>query len=135
MPATDESLFWWASATFRITHPEIDPSEISGRVNATASDEDALGKLDVRTGRNKKWSYWFGKYKIESPNRPDIVIKWAEKFAYENRSSIAELVGLGCEFYVYVGIHANVLAVGFDLPPTPTIWELQIPIGVEFFSR
>ena len=34
---------------------------------------------------------------------------------------------------MYICVFSNVLSVGFDLPLMPTIWTLEIPIGLEFF--
>ena len=40
----------------------------------------------------------------------------------------------GYNVNVYIGVHTTLLALGFMLPGTPTLWNLQIPIGIEFFS-
>ncbi|MFN0199644.1 MAG: hypothetical protein ACKVT0_23060 [Planctomycetaceae bacterium] len=134
MTNNDNDLFWWGSVTFRITHPNIDPSDISDRINVALQDTDIPGKLEVTCGHEWNKTFWFGKYRIESPCRPDVLIAWVESFADSNKPQIADLMALGCKMYVYVGIHAKVLCVGFDLPATPTLWELNIPIGIEFFS-
>jgi hypothetical protein len=44
------------------------------------------------------------------------------------------LLKKGCHIDVYIGIMSNILALGFDLPATPTFWELGIAVGIEYFS-
>lgn len=134
MSIKDERSFWWASATIRIMHPMMEPAEISSRITS-ATSTDPLGKLEVTYGyNNKKMAYWYGEYRVESPNRPDVLIAWVEQLAKENEPLMAEMLELGGEIYVYIGIHSSVLALGFDLPSTPTVSRLGIAIGLEYFS-
>lgn len=134
MKSTENQRHWWCSAHFRVTHASINLSELSRHIRVSTPAIDSTPTVDTNCGMNKSQFFWSTDLKIESPDRPDALIIWAEQLAIENETVLAEMLKLGGKIYVYIGIHASVLALGFDLPPTPTLSKLGITIGLEYFS-
>lgn len=135
MTSAAEPNHWWASAHFRITHPTCDLSEIGNRLRASDPAVVLAASPETKFGMNKSQFFWCSDLKINSPVRPSELIAWAELTAFENETLLLELVSRGSTIYVYVGIHSNVLALGFDIPQTPTLLKLGISVGLEYFSR
>lgn len=103
-------------------------------LGATPAIALRAGESKVPYGKCRSAGYWCVEYRAEPPNRPDSVILWAEDFVGQREAQFRQLVGAGCDVNVYVGIHCFILALGFDLPATPLLWKLGIPISIEFFS-
>lgn len=93
------------------------------------------GESKIHVGECQSAGYWCAIYRVEYPARPTDVFVWAEAFANKRKTVLQKMLNDGCQMNVYVAVHTNVMATGFDLIPLPVIWELEIPIGVEFFSR
>ena len=134
MSSEVDSNHWWASAHFQITHPSCDLSEIAKYVRASDSVVAFAALPETKFGMNKGKFFWSSDLKVKSPVRPNELIAWAERTALENEKLLIDLVTLGSSIYVYVGIHSNVLSLGFDLPQTPTLLKLGIAVGLEYFS-
>ncbi len=134
MTDDDTQVFWWALATLRLSHPGLDPTRITQLLKATASVAFRPGESRVIHGDCTSAGYWCTEYRIESPIRPDHVFLWAEEFVSLRGEHIRDLLHQGYRLELYVGIHSKILALGFNIPTTPTLWELAIPIGIEYFS-
>lgn len=129
-----ESVFWWCSATFRISQIGIEWAQALSNFSLPDIDADTSGTFEWRCEQKDGKLHYQGEYRVRSPQKPDCVIAWAEAFASKNRSELEQLLLAGCKVYIYVGVHSQVLALGFDLPRTPTLSALEIPIGIEYFS-
>lgn len=134
MNSTEDKPHWWCSAHFRITHPSEDLSEFSKRLKVAIPAIDSTQAVETNFGMKRNKFFWISELKIQSPDRPDALIAWAEQLAKENELPLTEILKLDGQIYVYVGIHTSVLALGFDLPPTPTVSKLGVKIGLEYFS-
>lgn len=134
MSSSDNGEFWWCSANFRITHQDQHPYESADLLDEIVAAAEILETIHVSHGFHKGKAYWYAEYRVESPNRPDVLVSWAEQFACENEKLLTKVLKEGWNAYVYIGIHSKVLAIGFDLPQTPKLQELRIPIGFEFFA-
>jgi hypothetical protein len=125
---------YWCSASIRICHPELDPTEVSQMLDSVPQIAQRPGESRVPHGACKSAGYWCIVHRVEYPDLPDSVFVWADQFVRERESHFRRLLENGCDIDVYIGIHASVLALGFKLPATPTIWRLSISVGLEFFS-
>lgn len=125
---------WYSLVSIRIRHPNLDPSELSMLLNATPEIAQKPGESRVPHGDCKSAGYWCIEHRINAPDRPDIAISWAEEFIEIRKSAFRQITTEKYYVYVYVSIFSNVLALGFNMPPTPTISELGIRLGFEFFS-
>lgn len=126
---------WRCSVDLRICHPALDPSELTELLDANPIVAQFPGESKVPHGDCKSAGYWCTEHKIEHPHRVDELFLWLEQFISERENQFQQLINKGYDVNAYVGIHTNVLATGFTIPRTPTLWRLEIPIGVEFFSR
>jgi len=129
-----QKVFWWFSADLRISHPALNPIEISTLLDAVASIAMRPGESKVHHGDCRSAGYWVTVYRSEAPTRPDSGILWSERFVGERKALISDLLEKGYSIDVYIGIHSNVLALGFNIPPTPILWELGITLGIDYFS-
>lgn len=93
------------------------------------------GESKIPHGDCKSAGYWCITHRVDYPSRPNVPLSWAEEFINARESQISQLLKSGYDINIYVGIHTNVLALGFNLPITPTIAMLSIRVGMEFFSR
>jgi len=120
--------------SIRISHPTLDPDEISEALTAVPDIAQRPGESRVQFGDCESAGYWVIKYHVEYPDRPDLLFLWAEEFVSDRLDVFRSMLDKEYKIDVYVGIHSTVVACGFMLPATPTIWKLGIPVGVEFFS-
>ena len=125
---------WRCLTSIRISHPHLNPTEISEMLNATPQIAQHPGESKVPHGNCRSAGYWCIKHQVDAPNRPSVSLLWAEEFVQSRESQLLRLLKTDCIINIYVGIFSNIVALGFDLPSTPTIWKLEIPIGMEFFS-
>jgi hypothetical protein len=134
MPTDTGRVLWWASAAIRISHPDLDPARMSQILNSIPTIALRPGESKVSHGACKSAGYWCTESRIEEPDRPHVVFLWAEDFVMSRRTIIQELIREGYDIDVYIGIHSSILALGFEVPATPTLWQLGIVVGVEYFS-
>lgn len=135
MSEDKKTLYWWGSTTLRLTHSGHDLSTYSSSLNAAIAGGSWPGTQKVECGITKNTKrYIHVVFGIEHPNRPHVLFEWSELLVRKNEKLFVELKSIGCKMDFYVGVHSAVIALGFDLPPTPTLWRLEIPIGIEFFS-
>ena len=132
MNSTQDQSHWWCSAHFRVTHSTKDLSELSSRLSVPQTESNS--NMEASCGVKNGVFFWCPELKVQSPDRPDSLVAWAERLAKANETILSEIMGLGGEVYVYIGIHTSVLALGFDLPPTPTLSKMGIAIGLEYFA-
>ena len=125
---------WWAGASIRISHSELDVTQVSKTLRANPSLAQRPGESKVPYGNCKSAGYWCVDECVVEPGRPSLVIQWSEEFVAQRTAQFRELLDNKCHIDIYVGIHTTILALGFDLPATPTLWQLNIPVGIEFFS-
>lgn len=132
---TENKVFWWSSASLRISYPSLEPDELSLLLNAIPAIADRPGQSRVRHGSCDSAGYWCVSHREGSPARPSVVIEWAETFVADRIETFSRFVEIGYDINVYVAIHSNVMSVGFDLPSTPALTKLGIRVGIEYFSR
>jgi hypothetical protein len=132
---TESRVEWWSKVSIRICHATLEPAEISDLLYATPELAQRPGESKIPHGNCRSAGYWCLSHLIESPQRPDAAILWAEKFVRSRESQIRQLLELRFDVDVYIGVFSSVLALGFELPPTPTIWSTGIPLGIEFFAQ
>ncbi len=125
---------WWCSIDIRICHPTLDPADVSNRLNAVPAIAQNPGESRVPFGDCRSAGYWCIVHRVDYPERPDSVLIWADQFVLERRLEFDRMIKDEYDVNTYVGIHTNVLSLGFVIPETPTLWGLSIPVGVEFFS-
>ena len=135
METSDTKLAWQCSVDLRISHPTLDPYALTKTLDASPIIAQAPGESRVAHGECKSAGYWCTEHKAEYPIRPDALFAWLEQFVSKREEQFQDMIDEGYDVNAYVGIHTNVLATGFVLPATPTLWRLGIPIGIEFFSR
>lgn len=126
---------WWCSTTIRISHPELDPTEMSKLLSAIPQIAQRPGESRVPHGDCRSAGYWCVEHLVDAPNRPNVALSWVEDFCKLRESDLCQLLKRGYHIDIYVAVFSNILALGFDVPPTPTIWRLGIQLGLEFFSR
>ena len=125
---------WWSAASIRISHPQLDTGETTQMLGTAPSIAQHPGQSKVPHGACKSAGYWCLDHRVDYPERPDHVLLWVEQFASERKQQFRRLLDAGCEIDVYIGVHSNILALGFVLPASPTLWGLGISVGIEFFS-
>lgn len=135
MEASSSESAWRCSADIRISHPTLDTVATSKALNAVPLIAQRPGESRVPHGDCKSAGYWCIEHRAAYPDRPDALFLWAEQFVLEREPHFRRMLDDGCDVNVYIGIHSNVLTLGFKLPATPAIWKLGIPVSVEFFSR
>jgi hypothetical protein len=133
MPMNQEKPLWWSSASIRISHPELDPKEVSEMLDSIPQIAQRPGESQVPHGDCESAGYWCVEHRVDAPERPDSVLLWAEQFVRERESHFRRMLENAYDVNVYIGIHTRVLALGFDLPATPAIWRLGVPVGIEVF--
>jgi hypothetical protein len=127
--------YWWSSASFRIVHPELDPDSVTRMLGLTPSIRQFPGESKIHFGGSTSAGYWCAHERIYYPHRPDLVIRWAEEVASQNNDCLRQLLNNNHGIDVYVGIHVNVMSIGFEMPLTPHLTKLGIVVGIEFFGR
>jgi hypothetical protein len=125
---------WWSSATIRLSHPELEPARLTEILKAAPSIAFRPGESKVPHGECRSAGYWCTEHRADEPTRPDHAFVWAERFVSERQEQIQVLLSQGYHIDVYIGIFSNILALGFEVPATPTLWQLGITVGVEYFS-
>jgi hypothetical protein len=130
-----ETPHWKASASWRIIHPNLEPSVVTKAVGLLPEISYLPGESKIHMGECRSAGYWCAVYRVEYPSRPTDLFIWAENFASERKTILQKMLDEGCLMNVYIAVHTNVMSTGFDLVPLPAIWELGIAIGIEFFSR
>lgn len=135
METTHTKPAWRCSTSIRISHPHLNPIELSDMLNATPQIAEHPGTSKVPHGDCKSAGYWCIKHQLDAPDSPSDSLLWAEDFVRSRESQLLRLLKADYFVNIYLGIFSHVLALGFDLPQTPTIWKLGIPIGLEFFSE
>ncbi|MEZ6139220.1 MAG: hypothetical protein R3B84_01495 [Zavarzinella sp.] len=134
MTIESKRFLWWSSATIRICHPNLDPAELTKLLDADPSIALRPGESKVPYGECRSAGYWCTEYRVDEPLLPNHVIEWTENFVNKRIEVFKNLQMKKYFIDVYIGIHSNILALGFDVPATPTLWELGIPLGIEYFS-
>lgn len=140
MTDADSKIAWWCSASLRISHPSLNPGEVSRILDATPEFADMPGQSKVPYGKTstgyscKSAGYWCMTHRVECPDRPDALFTWIEEFVVDRESQLTQMLRDEYDVNIYIGIHSNVMTVGFELPETPTLQSLSIPIGIEFYS-
>lgn len=135
METTQPKLGWKCSTSIRICHADLNPDTISKMLGAIPEIAQQPGESKIPHGNSRSAGYWCLQQRTDAPNRPHVARLWAEEFIQQRESQFFRLLKDGCDVNIYVGIFPNVLALGFNLPPTPTIWKLGIPVELEVFSR
>lgn len=130
----DSDQFWWCSAHLRVTHPSFDSAAVSKRLNSELTIPKGSGVSKSAADESEAAEVWSLEYRIDSPKRPDVLLSWAESFVSDREPTFASLLADDFDIDIYIGIHSNVLALGFELPSTPTLSRLNIRIGIEFFA-
>ena len=125
---------WWSQSSIQISHPELDPIATAQALGAIPEIAQSPGKSKVPHGTCKSAGYLCFSHRVDEPGLPDVAIQWTETFVAEREEQFHKLLSEGCNINVYIGIHTSILALGFVLPATLTLWRLGIPLGVEFFS-
>ena len=125
---------WWCSTTIRISHPDLDPTKVSELLNATPQIAQCPGESRVPHGECRSAGYWCVEHRVDAPERPSVALSWAEEFSRLRETQLCQLLKWGYHVDIYVAVFSNVLALGFNVPPTPTICRLGIPLGLELFS-
>ena len=120
---------WRCSISVRISHPDLDPSEVSEILDSTPQIAQRPGESRVPHGDCRSAGYWCLQHWIDAPDRPDVSLSWAEDYVQRRELQFHNLFTKQFKVDIYVGIFSNVLALGFDLPPMPTISRLGIPVG------
>lgn len=131
----DSTPFWRCACSIRISHPELDPIELTESLCVTPTIAQRPGESKVHHGNCASAGYFVVEHGSESPELPSGALSWAEEFFRQNEMKFDALLLKGCQVNVYLAVFSNVLAVGFDLPPMPTISRLGIRVGIEFFSK
>lgn len=126
---------WWSEASIRICHSSLNPTLISELLCATPQVAQRPGESKIPHGSCRSAGFWCLESRAEAPDRPDAAILWAESFVISREAEVAQLLKEGFDVNVYIGIFSNVVALGFEMPPTPTLWKLRIPLGIEFYSK
>lgn len=130
-----EQPHWWSSASIRLCHPQLNPDEISAMLNTVPEFSQKPGESKIPHGDCKSAGYWCITHRVDYPSRPNVPLSWAEDFIRACEPQFSQFLKSGYDINIYVGIHTNVLALGFNLPIMTTIDKLSIPVGIEFFSR
>jgi hypothetical protein len=135
METTHSKSEWRSSTSIRIVHPQLDPVDISNLLFASADIAQLPGESRVPYGDCRSAGYWCLKHQIEAPAQPNVSFEWAEDFVQLRESQLLQLLDSKYVIYIYIAIFSRVMTVGFELPSTPIIRKLEIPIGLEFYSQ
>ena len=128
-------LDWWCEVSIRICHADLDPAQLSEALKSTAQITQRPGESPVPHGNSRSAGYWCLSHRIDAPDHPGATLLWAEDFVKGREVELRKLLEQGVDVNVYIGVFSKILALGFDLPPTPTISKLGIRLGIEFFSK
>jgi hypothetical protein len=126
-----KELFWWSSASLRISHTDLIPDEVTESLGIVPVISQSPGESKVHHGDCKSAGYWCAQNGFDSPVRPDKAFEWIEDFVSEKAEYLGKLLQKGSDISIYVGVHSSVLALGFNLPSTPSISKLGINISIE----
>jgi hypothetical protein len=135
IPRIASACYWWSSISLRIAHKELDPNEVTDEIGISPSVSFAPGKSQVHHQDCKSAGYWCGEKKVDFPIRPPELILWMEDVVEDHEIFLNKLLMSGANVNIYLAIHVDVASIGFDLPSTPTLNRLGIPMGIEFFGR
>lgn len=130
-----DKLFWWSVVSLRICHASLEPTDISELLQVTPEIAQRPGESKIHHGDCTSAGYWCFSRRFDAPDLPSVSIHWAEDFVNSRESQFRQLLAQGFGVDIYLGIFSNVLSLGFNMPPTPTILKLQIPWGIEYFSK
>jgi hypothetical protein len=134
MDSSSTKILWRTSVAIRITHPDLEPESMTEVLHTSASISKRPGESKIPHGDCKSAGYWCVQHWIDEPTLPDHAFSWAEQFVVDHRDGILSLLSKGCRIDVYIGVKSKLLALGFNVPATPTLWELGITVGIEYFS-
>jgi len=134
MDTTKAELHWWSIGSIRISHPTLNPDELTEQLSAVPSIAQQPGESRVPYGNCKSAGFWCMDHRAEHPDRPDAILLWAEQFVLDREPYFRCMVESDYYIDLYIGVFSNVMALGFNVPETPTMRRLGIPIGIEFFS-
>lgn len=132
---TEEKPAWSCMISLRIVNEKLDPIVITKKLGVTPSVAHQPGTSKIHHGTSDSAGYWCGEMTFHYPDRPNLAIDWVEDQAKRNRDFLEQLVSDGAAITTYLGIHCNVMNVGFVVPPTPNLSNLGILLGIEFFGR
>jgi hypothetical protein len=135
MDTANSKVDWWCEVSIRICHACLDPTAVSELLDSTPHIAQHPGETRIPHGNCRSAGYWCLEHRVGAPDRPSVSILWAEEFVKSRETQFGQLLENGFDVNVYIGVFSNVLALGFDMPPTPTIWKMGIPLGIEFFSK
>ncbi|HBE67032.1 MAG TPA: hypothetical protein DDW52_02685 [Planctomycetaceae bacterium] len=128
--------YWWSEISIRVAKDDLDPDAISRETGLDPEHSFQPGESKIHHGQCESAGYWcVTSPRIFYPERPDQAICWAEDFVEQNFRLLQTLVDSGAAVSVYLGVHMNVMNVGFVLPAIPCITELGIEFGIEVFGR
>ena len=125
---------WRTCVSVRIVHRDLDPEQVTTLLHTAASIAKRPGESRIPHGDCNSAGYWGVQHWIDEPKLPDHAFLWAEQFVAERLNIFKDFRSKGYGVNVYVGVFSNLLALGFDIPATPTLWELGIIMGIEYFS-
>jgi hypothetical protein len=131
-----EDQYWWSEISVRIAKDDLDPDIISREIGLTPQYSFHPGESKIHHGQCKSAGYWcVTSPRICYPQRPDQAILWAEDVVKRNVCLLQTLIDSGAAVSIYLGVHMNVMNVGFVLPATPRISDLGVEFGIEVFGR
>ncbi len=125
---------WWTYSSIRICHAKLDPDKLAKLLDVSPTIAQQPGESKIHHGQCKSAGYLCISHRTDDPVRPDQAFLWTESFILERQPHFHTMLRDDYDIDVYIAVFSNVLALGFDLPPTPTLWKLGIPIGIEFFA-
>lgn len=125
---------WWASSSIRIVHSELDPERITRLTKTRPSLSFRPGESKIHYGGSVSAGYWLVEHRVIEPDDPGTAFEWVESFGVEHEKTLTTLLSESCEISVYIGIHTQLVSLGFNLCPLPTLWRLNIPVGIEIFA-
>ena len=135
MKPSDNNCYWWSAVSLRIAHKELDAGRVTEELGISPSISLAPGASQIHHGDCKSAGYWCGGMRIDYPKSPTELINWIENLVEVNEGFLQSVIDSGADVNTYLGVHANVMSVGFDIPATPVLNRLRIRMGIEFFGR
>lgn len=133
MSSDQSSLVIWSSAAIRISHPSLDPEEITKDFATEPTIAYRPGESRVPYESCRSAGYWLVEHRADYPATPTVVFEWAEEFISNRRHHFLRLIQEKKHIDLYVGIHTRGQVIGFSLPPLESINALGIKTGIEIF--
>lgn len=127
--------YWWSAISLRIANKDLDPSSVTEILGISPTVSLVSGESQVHHRDCKSAGYWCGGKREDFPIRPSELITWIETLVDRNQLFLKTVIDAGADVNIYLGIHLDVASIGFEIPTTPTINQLGIRIGIEFFGR